>query len=537
MPDGHCFAVTMPVLPKSFLTLGAGILTARMGGKLRRKDRAPEAQQKALAHLARSLAATEQGRSFGIEAGITAAQYARRVPLRTYEDYLPQIERMRHGAADVLWPGACAFYAVSAGTTAGRPKLIPVTEGMLKHFRRAGLASLLYYTSRVGHAGVFRGRHLLLGGSTALTRLPEGKAFAGSLGGIAALNLPRWLESHLYEPGPAIAAQPDGPARFAAIAAHTVGRDLSLLAAMPHTLLTLAAAVQQHIARGNARAANLQGVWPNLECVVHGGVPVGPFLEELRRACGPGVNFHEVYPATEGLVAAQDAEAARGLRLIADAGIYYEFLPLKDFDETRLSILGPKAVPLPGVQTGVDYVLLMTTPAGLCRYVLGDIVRFVSTAPPRFVHVGRTGLRLDALGERVTEQEITDALLQVCSPHDWTIVNFHVAPLLTPSLTGQHRGRHEWWVELKPGTVDTPTGPLIAASLDTGLQQRNADYAARRKSNLLEPPVVRLVMPGVFDQWLRQNGRWSGSSKMPRCRSDREVADVLAQIARFTADD
>jgi hypothetical protein len=150
--------------------------------------------------------------------------------------------------------------------------------------------------------------------------------------------------------------------------------------------------------------------------------------------------------------------------------------------------------------------------------------------------MGRTRLQLNAFGERVTEKALTDALLEVCRRHNWTIMNFHVAPLFANTVTGQGRGRHEWWVELKPMTAETPTGPIMAVELDAELQRMHGDYAAKRRGGAIEAPYVRLVMPGVFDQWMQQNNRWGGQDKMPRCRSDREIADPLAKIARFSAD-
>jgi hypothetical protein len=209
---------------------------------------------------------------------------------------------------------------------------------------------------------------------------------------------------------------------------------------------------------------------------------------------------------------------------------------MTDFDETRLSQLGAKAVPLEEVRTGVDYALLLTTPAGLSRYVIGDVVRFASTEPPRLIYVGRTKLQLGAFGEHVIEKEITDVLLGVCQRHGWQIVNFHVAPMFASSLTGQKRGRHEWWVELKAGTAETPTGPLMAAEIDVELRRSNDDYHTKRKGGGLEMPVVRLVIPGVFEHWMRQKGKWGGQHKMPRCRSDREIADELLNLTRFTTE-
>jgi len=529
----------MPVLPKKLFVLGASFQTARMARRLKRTSTAVPAQHRVLAELLKKFAVTEFGREAGIRPAMDYAKFHSAVPLRSYEHYVPYIERMKRGEASVLWPGQCGLYAVSSGTTAGRTKWLPITEDMLAHFRQAGLASLLFYTARVGHARAFRGRHLFLGGSTALTPIAEAKPFVavgGDLSGITAQKLPPTIERHLYEPGISIAQMSDWPRKIAAIVARTRNLDITLLAGIPSWLLILAEALRESAQDRGSPPANLQALWPNLECLVHGGVPIGPFQEELRRVVGPTVNFHEVYPASESFIAAQDASATEGLRLIADAGVFYEFLPLRDFDETLPAALAAKAVPLEAVRVGEDYVLLLTTPAGLCRYVIGDVVRFVSTEPPRLIYVGRTKLQLSAFGEHVIEKELTDSLVSVCQRHGWTITNFHVAPLFVNSLIGQHRGRHEWWVELRPVTVVTPTGPILAAALDSELKKRNEDYEAKRQGGGLEPPVVRLVMPGFFEQWMREHGKWGGQNKMPRCRSDRTIADELSAIACFNAD-
>ena len=518
---------------------GAGLLSAAMEWRLRQKRGAPEAQQRVFRRLAARLAATSYWREAGIERGMTYGNFAARLAPRTYEQLAPAVERMKRGEADVLWPGRCALFALSPGTTTGQAKCLPITEEMLAQFRQAAFDSLLYYTVRVKHAGVFHGRHLLLGGPTALERIAgvqPHEAYACNLSGITALALPPWVERHLYEPGAPIAQLADWSEKIAAIVARTRGLDVSLLAGLPSSVLSLAAALREDSAKAKQRITSLLGLWPNLECFVHGGVPIAPYFDELRAALGPTVNFHEIYPAAEGFIAAQDAHAAAGLRLMTNAGLFFEFLPMAQFDETRLGQLAEKVVPLAGVKPGVDYALLLTTPAGLARYVIGDVVRFISTEPPRLIYVGRTKLQLGAFGEHVIEKEVTDALHAVCSRHRWTTVNFHVAPLFASSLTGQNRGRHEWWIELKAGTVVTPIGPQMAAELDLELQRRNGDYAAKRKGGGLEPPFVRLVMPGVFQHWLTYHGKWGGEHKMPRCRSDRTIADELAQITQFAVD-
>jgi len=529
----------MSALPRSLVHFGANLITARTHRRLQREGSAVPAQEKTHASLVRSLAATVYGRETGIEPKMGYDQFRAKVPLRVYEEFIPYIERIKAGEADVLWPGRCSFFAISSGTTAGRTKYLPVTAAMLDHFRRAGLDSLFYYTARVGHAGVFHGRHLFLGGSTTLTQIESAKthpAFAGDLSGITALNLPGWADAHLYEPGAEIAQMSDWPAKIQAIAERTVRRDISLLAGIPSWLLILAQAVLAKSASGKIRPTYLKAVWPNLECLVHGGVPIGPFADELRAIVGPKVNFHEVYPASEGFIATQDADSTFGLRLMADTGLFFEFLPLKEWSEGRLEQLGSRALPLSEVKVGVDYALIMTTPAGLCRYLIGDVVRFISTDVPRLLYVGRTRLQLSAFGEHVIEKELTDALLTVCQRHGWSISNFHVAPLFVDSAAGQQRGRHEWWIELKTPSAVTPTGPMIAAALDTELQLLNDDYEAKRKGGGLDAPMVRLVMPGLFEQWMRAAGKWGGQGKMPRCRSDRHIAEELAKLARFSKD-
>lgn len=533
-PAGKSEPMLQP--PSSLVALGASFLSTRTARRLRGRGRAIADQKRQAAALRRTLARTAYGRAHGVEAGMDDKAWRERVPLRTYEGFAPHIERMKRGEADVLWPGRCGFFAVSSGTTAGRTKYLPVTDAMLAHFRKAGLDSLLYYAARAG-SSVFRGKHLFLGGATTLAPLPEAKehpAFAGDLSGITALNLPSWAERHLYEPGAEIAQMADWPAKIEAIARRCLDRDIRMLAGIPSWVLILAAAVmEEQTRRAGKKPRTLREVWPGLECLVHGGVPIGPFAAELRAVCGPGVNFHEVYPASEGFIAAQDAEPEAGLRLIADAGVHYEFLPLVDYDETRLGALGPRALPLEGVRAGVDYVLVMSTPAGLSRYVIGDVVRFVSTEPARLVYTGRTKLQLSAFGEHVIEKELTDALTAVCGRHGWQVVNFHVAPVFINSLTGQKRGSHEWWIELRAGSEVNPTGPVLAPLLDAELQRLNDDYEAKRRGGGLLPPTVRLVMPGVFEQWQRANGKWGGQNKMPRCRGDRQIADDLARYSPF----
>lgn len=530
----------MPVWPKSFHTFGMSLRTAATEWKLRQHRAAVPAQEAALKNLLPRLAATSFWRPVGVDSGMTYEQFRTRVPLHTHERLAPALEAMQRGEADVLWPGRCTVFARTAGTSTGKPRLVPMSDELLAHFSRGGAEAALYYTVRARNAGVFRGRHLLLGAPPVLVPLGDpspNDLFAADASGIAALGLPAWVDRHLYEPGLAAAQHADWNTRLDAIAGRTRSRDISLIAGLPTWLLVLAQAQRD---RGESPGRNpgaLQTLWPNLECCVHTGLQPAPYLEQLRATLGTEVTFHEVYAATEAFVATQDGDARAGLRLMADLGVFFEFLPLADFDETRLEQLGARALPLAGVKPGVDYVLVVTTPGGLVRHVIGDVVRFTSIKPPRLIHVGGTTLRLNAFGENVSERDATDVLASLCQRHQWSLVNFHIAPRFAANaMTGQRRGQHEWWIELKPGTVATPTGPQIASELDPDLLRAHEGYAARRKSGMLDGPVVRLVMPGIFEHWLRFHQHWDHQHKVPRCRSDRLVADELAQITNFAPD-
>jgi hypothetical protein len=529
----------MAVVPRSFITFGASLLSARTASRLRREDH-EATQASVFKNLIPNLARGSAWRAVGIEPGMSYESFQANVPLFAYADLARHVDRMKGGDPDILWPGTCQIYARSAGTTGDAAKAVPMTEAMLGHFKKCGLDSTLWYMARTRGSRILKGRHLFTGGSTALVPIAESapfEAYSGELSAIAALNMPRWMESHLYEPGAEIAQMGDWTAKVAAIAERTVHRDIRLLSGVPNWALVLADTLCAAAAREGRRPPNLQAIWPGLECFVHGGIPIAPFQDELRAALGPTVAFHEVYRAAEGFIAAQDAEASAGLRVMTNAGIFFEFLPMSEFDEARIPSLHPFAVPLSGVSAGVDYALVLTTPSGLARYVIGDIVRFVSTSPPRLTCVGRTNLQLNAFGENLIEKEITDGLLAVCRRNGWTIVNFHVAPLFPSSITGGGgRGRHEWWVELKAGTAITPTGPIIAVELDAELRKLNPTYAFKRGGGIIDAPFVRLVMPGVFEHWMRFHGKWGGLNKMPRCRGDRIIANELGHALQFAKD-
>ncbi len=520
----------MTLAPRFLVNLWAAFRVTRLARRLRRPGADAAGQKAAFAAAMQSFVGTEFGREHGLAADTSYQQFRGAVPLRTHHYFDPLVARMAAGEPDVLVPGRCRLFVETAGTTGLAPRLLPVPDAMLQHYR-AGLRDALFlYAARAGHAGLFLGRHAHLGASTTLTRTDGVQR--GGLDALLAHCLTPWVGANLYALPPAVAHLPDGADKTAASAETLWQTDLALIGGVPGAVAAFAEAVRGRDEEGRPVIPNLQTVWPNLECFVHFGAPLGLFGETLRAAL-TSVAFHELYAAAEGVFAAQDDTHQPGLRLLTDAGIHYEFLPLADYHEGNLAQLGAQCVPLDKVKAGVDYVPFLTTPAGLCRCAIGDIVRFVSISPPRLQFVGRTGLYLNPFGEQVTERELMDTMLAVCARNGWRVVNFHVAPYQQRIAAGQEVRCHEWWLELHTHTLRTPTANVLGPEFDAELATRNRDYALRRNERTIHSPQVRLVMPGVFEQWAGKHHKTAGASKMPRCHSTRLIADQLAALARF----
>jgi hypothetical protein len=508
----------MTIAPRPLVNFLAGLRARRLRARLQAPGDGIAQQRATFQALLARFERTEFGRQHGLRARGGYEEFRTRVPLRPSADFHVFAERMAGGATDVLWPGRCTHFVYTAGTVDGTPKMLPVTADMLGHFRRAIGDAWLAHAVRCGSVAIFQGLHVHAGASTAL--MAAHGARAGYVDGIARASLSEWSRHNLFAPGAALAELPEGVEKTAAIVRALGNRDVRVLAGTPMALIGLL----QEAARAGAR-------WPQLSCAVHTGTMLGIQEKALVEAAGAHVALHEVYAGAEGVFAAQDGEARAGLRLFTDAGIFFEFLPLHDLTGD-LATLGAQCVPLAEVKPEVEYALVVTTPAGLCRCVVGDSVRFVSLQPPRLLVTGRTQFLLNSFGEQLTERELSDALIDICVRNQWEAVHFHVAPYFTRTVP-RLQGCHEWWIELRPGTRRTPTGPLLAAELDAELGRRNRDYTARRANGALEAPVVRLVMPGVFTQWSELHPTFGGPGKLARCRNDRLMADQLAGIARF----
>ena len=468
-------------------------------------------QEHALRALVARARDTVWGRAHGFRDVRRAADFQRRVPLTTYLDLRPLVERAIRGERDVLWPGRPAEYCKTSGTTAG-DKYIPVTPEAFRAHRRGGLDALLLAAHRVG-AKRLDGPMLFLGGGTRTERLGT-RAEVGDLSGLAARRLPAWIRSR-YAPGPDIAAIPDWERRLAATAERARHQDLRLISGMPSWMLVLFERI-----RALAREPDLSlgHLWPSLAVFIHGGVRMEPYRSVVQAALGRPIDYLEVYPASEGFVAIQVAAGDPGLTLMLDYGIFYEFVPVAD-----LGSGSPRRLTIGEVRIGEPYAIVLSTPAGLWSYLLGDTVRFVSLDPPQLVITGRTGHFVNAFGENVIVEEVERAAAAACASTHAELVEFTVAPVY-PRGPG-YPARHEWAIEFRapPGNLES-----FARAVDDTLQALNTDYRTKRAQDVgMALPCIRAVPPGSFHRWLAARNKLGDQHKVPRASNQRDVIEAV----------
>ena len=478
-----------------------------------------EAQARVLAALLARAQATEWGRRYGFGEAPTAADFARRVPVRSYEQLYPEIERVLRGAADVLWPGRPAWFAQSSGTTNARSKYIPVSPESLRqgHFR-AGRDMLALSTHLYPQARLLAGKTLSLGGSHGPAPL-GGPARAGDVSALIMHNLPPWAEALRTPPRP-LALLPEWEEKIERIARHVLRQDVRVLAGVP-TWMTLL--LRRVVALAGANT--ILDVWPHLGLFLHGAVAFAPYRALYASLIpSPAMRYLEIYNASEGYFALQDQPESPDLLLLLDHGIYYEFLPADQWDAPD-----PQALPLRDVQIGPSYALVISTNAGLWRYAVGDTVRFTSLAPYRVRITGRTRHFLNAFGEEVMVENAEAAVAAACRATGTAVRDFTAAPVWF-GLEAASRGGHEWAVEFAGPPPPQPAAFIEA--LDEALGAVNSDYAAKRHRSLaLAPPRLHVLPPGTFERWLARQGKLGGQHKVPRLANTRTLLEQVLALA------
>ena len=445
-------------------------------------------------------------------------RYAERVPIRNYERHLPYIERALGGGKRVLTAQDPDWIATTSGTT-GASKLLPLPYAAVRdiHLHGSWLSLAAFYAKRED-AHVFSSKNLLIGGAYKGEH-PESGLPQGDISAIIIRSIPRLMRP-FYIPDVELATAKNYEEKIERIA-HIAAREdgLTVLGGVPTWNLPLYRRILD-IHGGD----NMLDVWPQAQVFKHGGVNFEPYREQFRRLFpDPAFVFQEIYNATEGFFGVQDRDDRRTMLLLLTNGIYYEFLPFADFQTGNTGA----AVPLSGVRRGQNYVMLITTVAGLYRYPMGDLIEFTETDPYRIRILGRTQEFINAFGEDLLRSEAEGAILAASQETGALIRDFTVAPVY---IELGKRGAHEWLVEFEQPPADPEA---FNRALDRHLQERNANYAAKRGNDYaIERHHLRVLPAGFFREWLRRRGKLGGQNKVPRLANHRKFADdILEQLA------
>lgn len=464
------------------------------------------------------------------------AAYRAAVPVTDWYGIKDRVASMRdEGRPDVLWRGRVGRFAQTSGTTGG-DKYIPVSDEMMRSNYLASLDIFAHLLNRgVAPERIMGGRCLFLGGSTDLSYNEHGIA-TGDLSGLVTPMI-RWPLSAIYSPGPAVALMSHWPSKIDAMARVAIDQDIRFISGMPSWALVLVDRVLELARQRGAGASCAADIWPNIEVMVHGGVKYGPFTARMNSAFfgDPTTDFparHELYPASEGFIAMQDRTGSPSMRLLTDNGIFFEFI-----ERARIDDENPKAHACWEVEQGVQYVVVLSTNAGLWRYTIGDVVEFDSVPsssgrgggnPARLRIVGRHTHFINAFGENLIGEHIEEGVARAAAASGVEVGEFTAAPVY-PS-EGARAGLElaiEFHTARDPGTV-----ARFADAFDRAVRAINIDYDTKRTDSLgMAPPTVTALAPGVFHAWMERSGKLGGQHKCPRCANGRDIIDGVLDAA------
>lgn len=475
-----------------------------------------EVQTEWLRKLVSIAKVTEYGRQYGFKSISTPEQFSERVPVNDYETLKGSIDRLRQGSQNILWPSEIKWYAKSSGTTSEKSKFIPVSQEALEecHFK-GGKDLLSIYCNNHPETLLFDGKAIAMGGSHQIMEVNNESYYQGDLSAILIQNLPGWVE-FMRTPNLQIALMDEWESKIEMMAEATIQHDVTNISGVPSWTLLLFKRVLE-----KTKKKQILEVWPNFELFVHGGVNFAPYREQFAKILPSNkVNYLETYNASEGFFGIQDRSEADDMLLMLDYGIYYEFLPM---DQVGTEF--PRALRLDQVELHVNYALVISTNAGLWRYMIGDTIQFTSVMPYRIKITGRTKNFINAFGEELIIDNAEKALTVACERCKAIITEYTAAPVY---LEGDKKGAHEWLIEFETPPEDLA---FFTSTLDTALKSLNSDYEAKRYHGLLlEEPVVRPVPPTTFYRWLKSKGKLGGQYKVPRLSNNRHYIEEILKL-------
>ena len=484
--------------------------------RVRRQVADPVAAQRVvLSSLVERARETAFGRDHGFQPGMTLRAFQECVPVRDYEGLKGYVDRAVEGEQDVLWPGEPLYFCKTSGTTSGA-KFIPLTADSMPNHIGSARNALLGHIAGPGDASFVDGKMIFLQGSPELAKT-EGGVHLGRLSGIVAHHVPAYLQRNRLPSWEANCID-DWETKVDAIVKETCTEDLRLVSGIPSWVQMYFERLLEHTG-----AATVRDVFPNLSLFVHGGVAYGPYAERFKQLLGFEIPRVELYPASEGFLAYQDAPGVEGMLLNVNDGIFFEFIPASEYFDEH-----PRRLTMEEVELGVQYAVVLSTNAGLWAYDIGDTVKFVSLDPPRVLVTGRIKHYTSAFGEHVIAEEVEGAAQEAMSAHGGVVSEFHVAPQVTPEEGLPH---HEWVVAFEQLPQDVKA---FEAALDVALQSRNPYYKDLIEGAVLRPAVLTPVASDCFVEAMRQRGKLGGQNKIPRLANDRNMADMLLAVHHST---
>ncbi len=475
-----------------------------------------DVQSELFKKLILAAAKTEWGEKYDYASINNPGQYRDRVPISDYNNLKPYIERLRNGEQNLLWNTDVKWFAKSSGTTADKSKYIPVSNEALEecHYK-GGKDMLSIYFHNHPDSEIFNGRGLAMGGSSSITEINNETYYTGDLSAILMQNLPLWVQLK-KTPSRSIALMDEWESKIEKMAHVTMEHNVTSISGVPSWTLVLIRRILEIAGKDN-----LAGVWPNLEVFFHGGVNFDPYRKQFNELIRSDImSYMETYNASEGFFGIQDRTGHHDMLLMLDYGIYYEFIPFDQISEKN-----PKTLLLGEVEEGKNYAMLISTNAGLWRYLIGDTVKFTSTNPYRIKITGRTKNFINAFGEEIIIENAEKALSVACEKSDAIISDYTAAPIY---FNDNKNAAHEWLIEFtrEPKDMD-----VFNRDFDQALQLLNSDYEAKRYKNMvLGRPVIRSLPGQTFYNWLKKRNKLGGQNKVPRLSNNRKYVDEILKL-------
>lgn len=478
---------------------------------------AGEIQQRVMARLIQQAANTEWGKKYDYKSIRTYEDFKNRLPIQTYEEVKPYVERLRAGEQNLLWPSEIRWFAKSSGTTNDKSKFLPVSKEALQNIHyQGGKDAVALYLRINPQSRFFSGKGLILGGSHS-PNLNSNHSLVGDLSAILIQNV-NPLVNLIRVPSKKIALMDEWESKIEAIADSTIPANVCNLSGVPSWMLVLIKRILEKTGK-----QTLEEVWPNLEVFFHGGVAFTPYREQYKQVIhSPKMHYVETYNASEGYFGTQNDLSDPSMLLMIDYGIFYEFIPMEDIDKDH-----PRVYCLEEIELNKNYAMVISTSCGLWRYMIGDTVKFTRKNPYKFVITGRTKHFINAFGEELIVDNAEKGLAKACAETGAQVTDYSAAPVF---MDENAKCRHQWLIEFAktPDSIER-----FATILDNTLKEVNSDYEAKRwKDIALQPLEVIVARKGVFHDWLAQKGKLGGQHKIPRLSNTRDYIEEMLELNR-----